>query len=107
MGSVDKGCWQIGETIVSLSPAERETSITFNDADGIAYITTHQRKIITKLKRNPAFTVTSTGLFEGTEWIQGHMPAELVSFRQPRAKRELTEDQRQALRDRLSAARGR
>lgn len=33
------------------------------------------------------------------------MPAELISFRQPSAKRELTDEQRQARSDRLKAAR--
>lgn len=90
-----------------MSAHERETVITFSDGDKTARITTHQRRIITKLRRNPAFKVASEGVFDGTEWVDGTMPAEFVSFRRPREKRELTEEQRQAAAERLRAARTR
>jgi hypothetical protein len=38
---------------LSLTAPERETVITFNDAEDTATIHTHQRRIITKLKNNP------------------------------------------------------
>jgi hypothetical protein len=41
---------------VSLTAPERETVINFSDADDTATIHTHQRRIITKLRNNPAAT---------------------------------------------------
>ena len=41
---------------LSLTAPERETVITFSDADDTATIHTHQRRIITKLLNNPAAT---------------------------------------------------
>ena len=41
---------------MSLTAPERETVITFSDADDTATIHTHQRRIITKLNNNPAAT---------------------------------------------------
>jgi hypothetical protein len=38
---------------MSLTAPERETVITFSDEDGTAMVHTHQRKIITKLEKNP------------------------------------------------------
>jgi hypothetical protein len=40
--------------LTPLSAYERETIIVFNDAEELATITTHQRRILTKLERNPA-----------------------------------------------------
>ena len=39
---------------MSLTAPERETVITFSDADDTATVHTHQRRIVTKLKNNPA-----------------------------------------------------
>jgi hypothetical protein len=39
---------------LSLTAPERETVITFSDADETATVHTHQRRIITKLANNPA-----------------------------------------------------
>ena len=39
---------------MSLTAPERETVITFSDEDDMATVHTHQRRIITKLKNNPA-----------------------------------------------------
>jgi hypothetical protein len=41
---------------LSLTAPERETVITFSDADDTATVHTHQRRIITKLRNNPAAT---------------------------------------------------
>ena len=41
---------------MSLTAPERETVITFSDEDGIAQVHTHQRRLITKLRNNPAAT---------------------------------------------------
>jgi hypothetical protein len=66
---------------MSLTPAERETVITFNDAEETAEVYTHQRPVITKLKKNPAATLIDEGVFETTPWAHFQIPKQFVSFR--------------------------
>jgi hypothetical protein len=51
---------------MSLTAPERETVITLSDADGTATVHTHQRRIITKLKNNPAAELIEDISFDGT-----------------------------------------
>jgi hypothetical protein len=76
---------------MALTELERETTVSFNDADDTAYIYTAQRKVITKLKRNSAVKILEEGTFEGTAWLKCEMPAHLIGFRNPP---KLTEEQR-------------
>lgn len=50
----------------TLTAPERETVITFSDADDTATIHTHQRRIITKLLNNPAAKKVEDLTFEGS-----------------------------------------
>jgi hypothetical protein len=86
---------------MSLTAPERETIINFNDGEDIAYIYTAQRKIITKLKKNPSATLKEEGVFEGTAWARFTIPANLISFRVARPKRELSQEQRAEIGERL------
>jgi hypothetical protein len=79
---------------MSLTAPERETIITFSDADDTATIHTHQRRVITKLKNNPAAEQVEDISFEGSPGAVFELPAQLISFRSGR--RRLTEAQRQA-----------
>ena len=79
---------------MSLTAPERETVVTFSDADGTATVHTHQRRIITKLKNNPAATQVDGLTFDGTAGAVFEIPAELITFRQGR--RQLTAKQRLA-----------
>jgi hypothetical protein len=90
---------------VSLCPltAERETVITFNDADDTATIHTHQRRIITKLLNNPAATKVDDVTFEGSAGAVFEIPADLISFRSGR--RKLSPDQARAAAANLDRAR--
>ncbi len=82
---------------MSLNAPERETVITFSDEDDTATIHTHQRKIITKLKNNPAAELIEDISFDGTAGAVFEIPANLISFRSMRRTgRKLTEQQRQA-----------
>lgn len=78
---------------MALTRDERETIVNMNDGEDIAYIYTAQRRIITRLKKNPSATLVEEGSFEGSVWARFTMPARLVSFR---AGVRLTEEQRQA-----------
>jgi hypothetical protein len=73
---------------LSLTAAERETVITFNDADDTATIHTHQRGIITKLLNNPAATKVDDLSFDGSAGAVFEIPADLISFRSGRRKVE-------------------
>ena len=78
---------------MALTREERETIVNMNDGEDIAYVYTAQRRIITRLKKNPSATLVEEGTFEGSVWARFTMPARLVSVR---AGVRLTEEQRQA-----------
>ena len=90
-----------------MEAAERETIINMNDADETVHVWTAQRKVITKLRRNDAFTEVGQGTYEGTEWARFTIP---VSRWNPASgvKRvmNLTEEQRAARAERFALARG-
>jgi hypothetical protein len=79
--------------------------VTLNDEDETAHVYTAQRSWITKLKRNPAATLLEEGTHDGSAWARFELPKGLVSFRSTRVKRELTEEQREELRERMAKAR--
>jgi hypothetical protein len=88
---------------LSLSAPERETVITFSDEDDAATVHTHQRRIITKLKNNPAATLVEDISFDGTAGAVFELPADLISFRSGR--RKLSPAQAQAAAANLERAR--
>lgn len=65
---------------MSLTAPERETVITFSDADDTATVHTHQRKIITKLKNNPAAELVEDISFDGTAGAIFRLPVWAISF---------------------------
>ena len=71
---------------MALLPEERETIILMSDADDSVSINTHQRTVITKLRRNPGAKEIESGMHGTTAWATFEMPVALLSFRQP-AKR--------------------
>jgi hypothetical protein len=90
---------------MSLTDYERETIVNMNDGESTARIYTAQRRLITRLKNNPAAVLVDEGTHEGSAWARFTIPAELVSFRSVRIKRELTDEQRQAAAERLRRGR--
>jgi hypothetical protein len=71
---------------LSLSAQERETVISFSDDSDTATVHTHQRRIITKLRNNPAATELQDLTFDGTAGAVFGIPADLISFRSGRRK---------------------
>ena len=65
---------------MSLTAPERETVITFSDEDDTARIHTHQRRIITKLNKNPLATKIEDISFDGTVGAVFELPADRISF---------------------------
>lgn len=91
---------------MSLTAAERETVITFNDADEAAHIATHQRAVITKLKRNEQARLIASGAFEGTPFAEFEIPKGMITFRTRRRTREtMTHEQKARAREVLAANR--
>jgi hypothetical protein len=89
----------------SLTGPERETIISWSDAEDIAYIWTAQRTVITKLTANPAASLVSRGTIGTTAWAEFRLPARLVSFRTRTIQRSMTIEQRQAAAERLAEGR--
>ncbi len=86
-----------------LTAPERETVILMSDADGIATITTHQRRILTKLEGNPS-AVKVEGLTHGsTAGAKFEIPARLVSLRNGTV--QLSDEERKARADRMREVR--
>jgi hypothetical protein len=80
---------------MSLTGPERETVITFSDEDDTATVHPHQRRIITKLKNNPAAELIEDISFDGTAGAVFEIPADLVSFRsKKRQGREISTAER-------------
>ena len=64
---------------MSLTAPERETVITFSDDGDTAKIHTHQRRIITKLKNNPAARLVEDISFDGTAGAAFELPVWAIS----------------------------
>lgn len=92
---------------MSLTDYERETIISMNDGDAVASVWTAQRKLITRLRNNPAAVLVGEGTHDGSAWARFTIPAELVSFRSVRVRRELSDEQRQALSEAMRERRSR
>lgn len=87
--------------------AERETTVTVTDADDVVRLWSNRRKDITKLRKHPLATVVSEGIDQGTAWVEVEIPADkwnpVTGIK--RAGRKLTDEQRQAMAERLRRAR--
>jgi hypothetical protein len=88
---------------LSLTAPERETVITFSDEEDTATIHTHQRRIITKLRNNPAAELVEDVSFDGTAGAVFEIPVDLISFRSSR--RKLSPEQARAAAANLDRAR--
>jgi hypothetical protein len=64
-----------------LSAYERETIIVMNDEEATATITTHQRRILTKLERNPAAEKIEDLAHGRQPGARYSLPAQLISIR--------------------------
>ena len=90
----------------SLSSDERETVITVTDADQSVHIWTAQKRHITRMRKHDSFTETATGYHGTTEWASFTIPArDWNPASGAKRKRNLTDEQRQALADRLARSR--
>ncbi len=90
-----------------MTPFERETIINSSDGDQFVRILTHQRKFLTRLRKDPRFVEVRSGVDEGTEWAEFTVGAELWSPVSGIKKRghSLTPQQRADATARLAQAR--
>lgn len=85
---------------------ERETVVTSTDGDSTVEIFTLQKRYLTRLRGNPAFTEVKSGSIEGQEWGLFSIPAaDWNPASGAKRRRTLTEEQRQAAAERLKKAR--
>jgi len=77
--------------------------VSFNDAEEMALVFTHQRRVITRLKKNPSAVLLEEGVFERSRWARFALPKNLISFRSK--KRVFSEQERAKRAARLAAAR--
>ena len=98
----------------SLEAAERETIISWSDedTDKMTYIYTSQQAMIRKLLKSKDFQLKEKHISKDYTCypeplaIEGYLPRKFITIRSKmREKRELTEDQKNVLRERLKKAR--
>jgi hypothetical protein len=87
---------------------ERETTIAYSDADEEVLIYTCIKRDLTVLRKNPAFKQVRSGTYkDGTEWGDFRLPVDQFGSVSSlvKRKRNLTDEQRQAVADRLANSR--
>ena len=88
---------------MSLTKAERTTTINYDEEGPLAEITTYSRSLISSLRKNAS--AQEVGSYpEGGVLFK--IPKKLINVRNARApRRKMTEAEKEAARDRLAAAR--
>lgn len=95
------------ENLTALTAPERETIVTGSDADPTVHVWTAQRRHITRMRRDPAFTEQATGFHGGTEWAEFTTSSDWSPVTGRKRTRKLTPEQRKTMADRLAATRDR
>ena len=94
------------DRLTHLTAAERETTVTVSDDSDAVTIWTAQRKHITRLRKNPAFTEVRAGYHGSTEWAEFTIPADQWSPASGAKRRSnLSDEQKRAAAERLRLAR--
>lgn len=92
--------------VTHLSADERETTVTVTDSSDVVRIWSAQRRYITRMRKNPAFTEVAAGHYGTTEWAEFTIPTDSWNPASGAKRRvSMTDEQRQAAADRLRAAR--
>lgn len=91
--------------VESLSAQERETTVTTCDDDELVHIWSAQRRQITKMRKDSAFTEVACGFYGTTEWAEFTIPADRWSPLGVKRTRTMTTAQRQEAAERLAGVR--
>jgi hypothetical protein len=89
--------------VSGLTGSERETVIVMNDEDDFASITTHQRPVLAKLRKNSAAKEIEDVSFGSTPGATFRIPRDRITFLGP--KRELSEAERRTRKRAVARAR--
>lgn len=79
--------------MTGLTATERETMVTMNDGEPFAQIWTAQRKLITRLTKNPAARLIESGTYGTTAWASFEISRDFISFRSRQRKPTRTSGQ--------------
>ncbi len=92
---------------ISLSPAERETTILLNEEDDFAIVYTCSRPMMTKLNKLCKSSPKNYKIIEETEVSKTYEVhnKKLISFRTPTKRKPMTDKQKQKAAERLKKAR--
>lgn len=92
---------------MALSAEERETTVSYTDADDSVIIFSCIRKDITAMKKKPKFELIEEGILKPTTpWAKFRIArADFDISRAARSSRTLTDEQRQQVAERLAEAR--
>lgn len=90
-----------------MNASERETTVTYTDGDEVVQIYTCIRKDITAMSKKEQFVEVARGFYPGKVlWAKFEILRDDFALdRAAKTKRNLSPEQRQALSDRLKAAR--
>lgn len=66
---------------MGLNAAERETTLTIDDAEQMWLVSSFRRADITRLKKNPDLIIEEEGTFEGTPFLRGKLPMGGIAIR--------------------------
>ena len=84
---------------------ERETTIRTSDDDELVYIWTAQRKYITRLRKDAAFTEVGAGFYGDSEWAEFTIPVDRWSPVGVKRTRNMTSKARNEAAARLATLR--
>ena len=88
----------------SLTPYEKETIITYNNEEGSANVFTYHRALQNKLNKLVGSNADITLVRQDDEFAEYTVPKSWIKVSPP-PKRNLTDEQRTAMAERLAAAR--
>lgn len=90
----------------NLTPYEKETIITYNNEEGSANVFTYHRALQNKLNKLVGSSPDITLVRQDDEFAEYIVPKSWIKVSPP-PKRNLTDEQRTAMAERLAAARNR
>jgi hypothetical protein len=89
--------------MIHLLPEERETIISWCDDDDMIFVHSTQRRMMTKLRKNPSFKLQDEHRIDGrVVGIDGHVPLGFVTIRSKKKSRKpLTVQEKENFRERM------
>ena len=87
-----------------MEAAEKETSITWSDADTVAYVFTAQQPIVRRLRRIKGAALVDIQRADNGQWLGENWTVPIAAIRIANPiKRNISESQRKVLADKMRA----